>query len=973
MADIDDDAFILTSDQNLFVSEFRSQLHLCETDLDKFKACVQKRNELLEKHAGVQFLVTACEHVMLSECTEYKTRKDIPRTDCDDSAEWKRFFAIADDGFQMKSKCVGVLRKVAHFWGIEVVQHYKFARKGRNYCEKLGEVTQAVRDWKQAVLVLNAAMFQRSHRGLSLKRRPIQPTINPLERSDFEWAKRNHMSELEPATIPAGFGYDKFGLLVHEKFSVSALSIPDAVTSAPSTSGISNEDVAPTQPIVDGSAEAPSPTQPTADGSDEAPSPTQPTADGSDEAPSPTQLTADGSDEAPSPTQPTADGSDEAPSPTRPTADGSDEAPSPTQPTADGSDEAPSPTQSTADGSDETTPPTPLMPNIDGAESSSAPSPRPSIASEGTSEGDDEADDGATDASSSFPTSQSEDCVSEDRDTIIPPIGQTTRVLRNRVKKQSYRNPPGYASKPKQPKIKLAKPSTRCCPAQVPFEVLLALESPFLFSASAEKVSHHMKQLCHIHLQRYAEQTSAIAFAPQHNSLKGEVVSSTGPSKATEEYGTVGRRRRTNSLPDISQHTPDAKRPRFDFPDAKRPVLDFPNTTSAGQMPVGDEAQLHDPVTDISYRNMVLGELQAQVEHLTESNTHGERTNKYLVKLLQRATPPNTDASHGMIDALFLTGDQAMAEVEFGVSNVPLLTRSQQQFQWSERNRPITELFRRMEDLDRDVCVQIPSQMLTDQSFASKSLSEVQSRFLANKASDDPWNVLDLRSPLPPSILPSFLTGVNCQVLPRIRDIILNGARAERLAASGEQWTEWRDVLEWVLLAEGGNNTAPHTDILSTWITAQEEQIGFGWMSQPTKQEESEWRANPYHYTGGRWRYVVLKPGQTVFFKSGTIHFVFRPTGKQTLALGGHILQWTGIEQWLQTAIAQAKNPSITNEDIRESASQYASALSRLVTARSKDGRTHELGGEDAARRISGLLMELQKHCRRPRRRLSHV
>ncbi|KAM3065765.1 hypothetical protein ACMFMG_010009 [Clarireedia jacksonii] len=93
-------------------------------------------------------------------------------------------------------------------------------------------------------------------------------------------------------------------------------------------------------------------------------------------------------------------------------------------------------------------------------------------------------------------------------------------------------------------------------------------------------------------------------------------------------------------------------------------------------------------------------------------------------------------------------------------------------------------------------------------------------RFLANKSTDDPWNILDLRSPLP-SALPSFLTGENCQLLARIRDAILAGDSAGRAAASKEQWNEWSDMLEWVLLSQGGNNTAPHKDFLPAWITGQ--------------------------------------------------------------------------------------------------------------------------------------------------------
>ncbi|KAK3349669.1 hypothetical protein B0T25DRAFT_548684 [Lasiosphaeria hispida] len=38
---------------------------------------------------------------------------------------------------------------------------------------------------------------------------------------------------------------------------------------------------------------------------------------------------------------------------------------------------------------------------------------------------------------------------------------------------------------------------------------------------------------------------------------------------------------------------------------------------------------------------------------------------------------------------------------------------------------------------------------------------------------------------------------------------------------------------------------------------------------------QNMWTADPHCYTGGRWRYVVLKTGQSVFFMPGTIHFCF--------------------------------------------------------------------------------------------------
>ena len=184
------------------------------------------------------------------------------------------------------------------------------------------------------------------------------------------------------------------------------------------------------------------------------------------------------------------------------------------------------------------------------------------------------------------------------------------------------------------------------------------------------------------------------------------------------------------------------------------------------------------------------------------------------------------------------------------------------------------------------------------------------------------------------------------------------GNSADRQIASTEDWNTWRNVIEWALLSEGGHNTAPHMDShgFSTWITAQEGYVGFGWMSNPTQEERDAWMSNPHSYTGGEWRYVVLPPGYTVFFTSGTIHFVFRIRDTQTLALGGHILQWSGIEQWLKVVVAQMKNPRITNEKMAQSAPKYVRVVSGLVTNRIKTGRVEEMGGRDAVGRFFALV-----------------
>jgi hypothetical protein len=79
----------------------------------------------------------------------------------------------------------------------------------------------------------------------------------------------------------------------------------------------------------------------------------------------------------------------------------------------------------------------------------------------------------------------------------------------------------------------------------------------------------------------------------------------------------------------------------------------------------------------------------------------------------------------------------------------------------------------------------------------------------------------NLQSPLPQSILPNFLTGENCQLLLLVRNTVLMENSAERVVASTQGWNEWKNVLEWVLMSEGGHNTAPHMDShgFGTWLT----------------------------------------------------------------------------------------------------------------------------------------------------------
>ncbi|KAK4206393.1 hypothetical protein QBC37DRAFT_300890 [Rhypophila decipiens] len=474
----------------------------------------------------------------------------------------------------------------------------------------------------------------------------------------------------------------------------------------------------------------------------------------------------------------------------------------------------------------------------------------------------------------------------------------------------------------------------RCCPPKIPAMLLGFLDK--MDGAEARQIPTFilagvpLHDMCYTHLKKYTEAitttTKSFGLFPKSDNFQ------------TANPGIIRRRRA--SLPELID-PPPLKRLRSD--DQSAPGVSHLATSSLDGRPK------HDPIRDEAYRRQVLSEFDSTVY---EPDSWGNQTNILVSEILSKSTPP-TDA-----EAYFLSGEEASQRVEFGSVESPIFTQGQQRFQWKGNDRPILQFFHHMEDLglDRAVSVQVPSRSSFEASSERKTLSQVRKRFLSQQSTTDPWNLLDLQGSLP-STLPAFLDGDNCQLLIRIRDAILMGNDAQRISASREDWNTWRNVLKWTLLSEGGNNTAPHMDShgYSTCITIQEGNIGFGWMSRPSQQEEDEWIADPHSYTGGRWRYVILSPGHTVFFPSGTIHFVFRLQGVQTFALGGHVLQWSSIERWLKVIIAQLKNPDITNEDMTWSAPKLVQAVERLIANRVKAHRMEEMGGRDAVARISAL------------------
>lgn len=108
--------------------------------------------------------------------------------------------------------------------------------------------------------------------------------------------------------------------------------------------------------------------------------------------------------------------------------------------------------------------------------------------------------------------------------------------------------------------------------------------------------------------------------------------------------------------------------------------------------------------------------------------------------------------------------------------------------------------------------------------------------------------------------------------------------------------------------------------------------MGYGWMHMPTELQRSKWIKSPHKFIEADWRYRILRPGDTVYFPAGTVHFVFRhPDMGHTLAFGGHVLRCSTIVPWIKAIRNETINEAITNEELTVAAAGFLDQVSTFV------------------------------------------
>ena len=200
---------------------------------------------------------------MSIECSEYRREKQksgdsSQLTSKEDDEVQHQFLKIAAEGSAIKSRCLSILKEVIRCWGADIVRHYQFASRGEKYCNQLRRAVRMVPVWDEARIGLTLSMLKRSR---DVRRQPPRVSVNPIEQVDLQslgaWSPKDSSpcKRLTTEDLPDGFGFDKFGLMVHKEHAV-AFPEPDSNgATEPTSLEVNNADTSTAPSRQNGSAD----------------------------------------------------------------------------------------------------------------------------------------------------------------------------------------------------------------------------------------------------------------------------------------------------------------------------------------------------------------------------------------------------------------------------------------------------------------------------------------------------------------------------------------------------------------------------------------------------------------------------------------------------------------------------------------------------------------------------------------------
>ncbi|OCL13860.1 hypothetical protein AOQ84DRAFT_309859, partial [Glonium stellatum] len=228
----ENDELLLGPNHAQKIHAFRDTLRSKSNETDKFQACMEMRDQLLDQKTELELICARMEDVMLIECVQYKEEKRCwskrLKNGDTDAERWERFIGVAKIGAELMQRCLPPLSKTSGYWGKEKVQHYGWASAGEKYCKVLGTAASRVPTWEEALIKLNQLILRRIN---IPGRRPLRLSANPIDLIDLEnlktWLDKNPFVKIKDkegfqlqyrpvssSDLPNGYSFDQYGLIV---------------------------------------------------------------------------------------------------------------------------------------------------------------------------------------------------------------------------------------------------------------------------------------------------------------------------------------------------------------------------------------------------------------------------------------------------------------------------------------------------------------------------------------------------------------------------------------------------------------------------------------------------------------------------------------------------------------------------------------------------------------------------------------
>lgn len=173
--------------------------------------CRRQRIRLLESQTNLRISFVCWQLAFRSACPEYREK---------DPTEWHEFEKEIQAHHRSVDEIMRCIISISNAWGKDVVQHYDWKSVGVHNCNRLRALSKKLPRWPMASKLLNYAILERVRR--TDKRTPeVQDQASPIERWDLIYAS-NLPKDKEPldlSQLPEGYGLDRYGLIVRERFA----------------------------------------------------------------------------------------------------------------------------------------------------------------------------------------------------------------------------------------------------------------------------------------------------------------------------------------------------------------------------------------------------------------------------------------------------------------------------------------------------------------------------------------------------------------------------------------------------------------------------------------------------------------------------------------------------------------------------------------------------------------------------------